>query len=294
MKTCLLIFNPNSGDNQIQFDELLDRASSELGDFHCVGYDLSKQVDSNQLSTFIQDLNPKLLIIAGGDGTVKLVCKSIIKDKIPVAIIPTGSANGLAKCLGINSVDEAWESIAKMKISSIDAIKVGEELCLHLADFGLNASLVEKFEKEGSRGMAGYAKNYFSEIFNGEQGYFTLEMEGEKIPIEAKMLVIGNGDQYGTGAKINTKGKMNDGLFEVISLNPETLFDYLDGTLAMFQGTLNEKDVHQCWQGTTCRIYNHNRLPFQIDGDVMEPLESVEVELMSKAFNFVVGENFQS
>jgi diacylglycerol kinase family enzyme len=106
------------------------------------------------------------------------------------------------------------------------------------------------------------------------------------------MLVIGNGDQYGTGAKINEKGKMNDGLFEVISLNPETLFDYLDGTFAMFQGNLNEKDVHECWQGKTCRIHNHDRLPFQIDGEIMEPLAIVEVEVMAGAFNFVVGENF--
>lgn len=292
MKTCLLIYNPNSGKKEIQLADLLQQAKTELLNYRIVTYETTGDSDCEKIKSQIRASNPALILAAGGDGTIKMVCKAIIRKKITIGVIPTGSANGLAKCIGINDLEEAWESIAEMKISSIDALKIDQELCIHLADFGLNASLVDKFEKEGTRGMAGYAKNYFQEIFNGQQGRFTLEFQGEKTDLESKMLVIGNGDQYGTGAKVNSKGKMNDGLFEVISLNPETLFDYLDGTLAMFQGNSNQMDIHECWQGKTCRIHNYDRLPFQIDGEMMSPLATVDVEILPQAFDFVVGKNF--
>jgi diacylglycerol kinase family enzyme len=293
MKSCLLIFNPISGDNEFSLENLRDRAVSELPNHEVIQYETTGEKDDLKIKELSESKNPDLILIAGGDGTIKLVCNALQGCDRRIGVIPIGSANGLAKCLGINSMEEAWMAIKELKFSAVDALRLGGDLCLHLADFGLNAGLVKSFEKEGKRGMAGYAKNYFSEIFNGEMGRFTLEMDGQNIDVEAKMLVIANGSQYGTGAKINTEGKMNDGLFELIALNPETLLDHLDGTLAMFRGKLNEKDVYQYWQGKSCRIHNHDGLDFQIDGEVKDQLAILDVEVIKHAFVFLVGENFQ-
>lgn len=70
----------------------------------------------------------------------------------------------------------------------------------------MNANLIKKFEEEESRGMFGYVKNSFSEIFGTEAMKFQLKVGEMVIDIKAKMIVLANGDQYGTGAIVNCRG----------------------------------------------------------------------------------------
>jgi len=56
----------------------------------------------------------------------------------------------------------------------------------------------------------------------------------------AKMLVIANGDRYGTGAIINPEGKIDDGVFEIIALNPEGLSEMVALSVDFFRGTIHQ------------------------------------------------------
>lgn len=292
MKNCLFVFNPISGSTTYEKDEINEMLEVKLPGFTPYLVETTGENDDELVLSEFQKYQPELVLIGGGDGTVKMVAKSLKDQKVSLVIVPMGSANGLAKCMGIEMISDAWEAVRDFQVHQIDAIDIDGELCLHLADFGMNANLIKKFEQDDSRGMLGYVKNSLSEIFTSEAKKFRLKLDEETIDITAKMIVIANGDQYGTGAIVNCKGVMDDGKFEIISLNPETAEGYLKMTMAFMKGDLDELEGVKTWSVSSCQIDNLEGAEFQIDGEMMNHPESITAKIEKHAFKFLTGKSF--
>lgn len=293
-KKCLIVFNPKSGDTDFGTPELLEMAELNLSNFSISLFETTGDDDSAKIIKLYEEFQPDLVLIGGGDGTIKMVAKFLEDKEAPLCILPLGSANGLAKCMGINGVPDAWEAVRNYKIHAIDAIRINDELCLHLADFGMNANMIRKFEQDNTRGMLGYVKHSLSELFGSESKKFLLKTGDETIEIEAKMIVIANGDQYGTGAMINGGGLMDDGKFEIIALNPQAADDYLRMTIGFFSGDLHENPACQSWRLEACEIINLENAVFQIDGEMSGKPDSVQVKIEKHKYKFITGKDFAS
>lgn len=291
-KKCLLIYNPVSGNDSITGEELLEMAQVRMPEFVIEPWETTGENDEDKIIAKYEEYKPDLVLIGGGDGTVKMIAKCLQAKNVAMCILPLGSANGLAKCLGINDLVDSWEAVRERKIHSIDAIDINGELCLHLADFGINANLIQKFEKEESRGMLAYVKNSISEIFGTDSRKFQLIMGGESVDLLAKMIVVANGDQYGTGAIVNCKGIMDDGKFEIIVLNPETAEDYVLMTMAFIKGNLDQVKGVRTWSVEECQILNLESAEFQIDGEMMDHTDSITAKIQKHAFQFLTGKSF--
>lgn len=286
-KVCLFIYNPISGENSLDEESLIEMFQVKLPLYQVEVFVTTGKDDESKVKNEFDRVKPEMVLIGGGDGTVKMVAKSLREENVPLCIVPLGSANGLAKCMGIHMIEDAWEAIRDHNIYDVDAIRIGDELCLHLSDFGFNANLVRRFEEKDGRGMLAYIQSSVSEIFNMEPHRYLLTINGESHKVSAKMLVIANGDQYGTGALINCNGKINDGKFEIIALNPESAKDYIRMTLAMFRGDLEEQKDSKIWRCERCEIENVDDIEFQIDGEVMGTPKKVIAEIEKHAFRFV-------
>ncbi|PZX51449.1 diacylglycerol/lipid kinase family protein [Algoriphagus chordae] len=291
-KKCLLILNPISGDNGITGAELKEMAEVHLSNYEISLWETTGKDDDEKILQQFEELKPELVLIGGGDGTIKLVSKSLHGKDVPLGVLPLGSANGLAKCLGINDIVDTWESIRQEQAHAVDAIHINGELCLHLADFGMNANLIKKFEQEEKRGMIGYVKHSLKEIFGAEVKKYRLTIDEESIEVEAKMIVIANGDQYGTGALINCGGLINDGKFEVIALNPQTADDYIRSSIRLFRGDLHRDEVCTAWRMKSCEIVNIENAEFQIDGEMIGKPAAIEAKIEKHAFRFYTGKDF--
>lgn len=291
-RKCIIIYNPISGSASISKLELLEMAAVEIPEWSVRILETTGEHDDSKILANYEEYRPGLVVVGGGDGTVRLVAKSLEFKNVPLCIIPLGSANGLAKCLGIDNLADAWQAIRDFKLDKIDAIFINDKLCLHLADFGINANLIQKFEKEETRGMFGYVKNSLSEIFGTQSRSFQLKIGTESIDIIAKMVVIANGDRYGTGAIINSRGIIDDGKFEIIALNPETAEDYLRMTMAFIKGDLDQVEGVQSWSVEECQLSNPEGAGFQIDGEMIENTDYVTVKIQKQAFLFLTGQSF--
>jgi len=103
MKRITLVHNPTAGDEEHSKKEL--KKLIESYDFEC-RYLSTKDDD-------LKDLKSKtdVLLIAGGDGTVRKVTKELLQKKLidkiwPIALLPIGTANNIAKTLGIEGSNE--------------------------------------------------------------------------------------------------------------------------------------------------------------------------------------------
>ena len=79
--------------------------------------------------TFLQRGKVSTLVACGGDGTVNLVARAALNADLPVAIIPMGKFNNIARSLNKDiSADSAPKIILKNKYRKIDSGKIGEQL----------------------------------------------------------------------------------------------------------------------------------------------------------------------
>ena len=283
----LLIFNPKSGSDSISLEELTERIAMHLKQAELSIFQTTGENDADKIRKDINKHNPSLLLVAGGDGTVKLVAESL-QAQLPIAILPLGSANGLAKCLGIDLLEDGLEALRHLKMKNVDGIDINGELCLHLADFGFNANLIEKFEEQGTRGMMGYIKSSFSQIFETEPFRYLIKTKDENWEVSTRMLLIANGDRFGTGAIVNPGGSLDDGKFELITLDVERLEHLFEVGKSLVSGETPIGESMKIWKLDSCKIENLDQVNFQIDGELKGQPKEVTVHIQAARFQFVV------
>ena len=96
MKQVTLIYNPTAGNEEHSSKKLT--AQIESAGFACRQYS-TKEEGWQQF-----DENTDIIAIAGGDGTVRKVIKELLKKKkkYPIGLLPLGTANNIAKTLGVS------------------------------------------------------------------------------------------------------------------------------------------------------------------------------------------------
>jgi len=284
-KNILYISNPISG-SMADRSRIETKLEDSAGKSAFKKYETKGKKDIDEIKQIIKTFEPESIWIGGGDGTIRMVVQAMDETDIPIGIIPFGSANGLAKCLHIDDLEDSYAAIKSGKTQKLDVLKINNEVCLHLSDFGFNAGLIRKFEEENERGMMSYFKSSLRQFQEMRPYTFHVKINGEDFKTEAKMLIIANGDMYGTGAIINPAGKIDDGTMEIIALNPDGFDEMAEISLALFRGNLDESESVRIWSGKEAIITNPDNADFQIDGEIMPETEKIEVICEANKYRF--------
>lgn len=291
----LFVINPIAGglDKKQYVDNLREKTAHYAAHLDIV--ETTGENDRERILDCIRNCNPDAVVAVGGDGTCNLVAGLLRETDCALGIVPLGSANGLATDLGIPpDVEEATELLFHGKETKIDGILINDEhLCLHLSDIGLNARVVKRFERQKSRGMLGYFRQYVTELMHMEPKRFEFELNGNRFKRRAHMVVIANSNKYGTGAIVNPVGKINDGKFEVCIIRPFPLWSIFALTLALFRGTLKKTRFVKIISCKKIKVFNKPKEVVQVDGEVIGEPKVVTAEILSGAFSIIVPQSFQ-
>ncbi len=278
IKTVLLVLNPISGG--VDKTQLLEQVKKEVVKINAtlVIFRTKGENDIHDLIKTIDDLKPYRILCAGGDGTIKLVAESLQSHKIPVGVIPVGSANGLATNLGLPpTIEEQIITALGDNINAIDIISIDNEYCLHMSDFGLNAELIKNYEKSNVRGKLGYLLQSIPTLVESEYPFkFVIEANNKIIETEGILVAIANARSYGTGATVNPNGLINDGKFEILIFKNFDVFEILK-TLRN-EVELNP-DFVEIVQTNKARISCIKPVAFQIDGEFLGEKQDVHVSI---------------
>jgi len=281
----LFIINPGSGSHDINLKEVIaayfkDKAiETDL-------FELPKDCSLGKIKQKISSSNADRVIAVGGDGTLKLVAECLLNTATPIGIIPAGSANGMAKELGIpTDVELALAIVAEGRLQKIHVVKLNDEICIHLSDLGFNAYLVKKFDTLPQRGMWGYAKATWHALWNHRRMDVQLRLKNETITSKAAMVAIANATMYGTGLKINPDGKLDDDLFEVVLVKD---YSYLEILKIWFTKLpFNPKKI-EVFQTAEVRISSKHRAHFQVDGEYIGRVNKVEASIIPAAITVIL------
>jgi diacylglycerol kinase (ATP) len=262
----LFIINPVSGGKEKTDWEETIRTYFKTSPHSMEFFLLTGKDDRTSVEHHIESVTPDCVVAVGGDGTVKLLAEIIKNKNIPMAIIPAGSANGMATELGIPAdVNEALEVAVNGIEKPIDLIRINDkESCIHLSDLGLNAMLVKYFEGSKKRGMWSYGKAIFRVLWEKRKMHATIQTDNERLRRRAFMVVIANARKYGTGANINPDGDVADGFFEVVIVRKLNLIE-------IFKAILTDHSFHpnriEIFKTKSATISTARKTFFQVDGE---------------------------
>lgn len=281
----LFIVNPGAGSEGLNFSELITEYF-ESSEHAAEIYKLPKDCELEALKAVIGNSNAARVIAVGGDGTVKLVSECLLQSGTPIGIIPAGSANGMAKELKIPlTLNEALDTAVNGKPKKIHAVMVNSELCIHLADIGFNAYLLKKFDAFPQRGMWGYARAAWRALWSHHKMTVEFKIKDKMIRSEAAMVVVANATMYGTGVKINPQGRLDDDVFEVILVKKYAVMEILK--LKFTDMPLNPENI-ELFQTTSLHIKTRHKAHFQVDGEYLGKVNSIDAEIIPEAISIIV------
>ncbi len=285
-KKILFIVNPGSG---IFNKTNIESGISEFANNYKFKWELSyteKYGYQEKLKQMIQGYKPDIVVAVGGDGTVNQVATELVGTETELAIIPAGSANGLAYNLNIPTViEEAMHLFLNADSKPIDAIRINEKsYCFHLSDIGLNARIVKRFEQEGSRGLPGYGKQMIKELFSKRTVFsFNLKTPELEKRFRAEMLIIANARSYGTGAIINPPGRPDDGKFEIIIIRPYPWWVLFRLLKMFFFGKLDSLKYIKVIETTRVTIKLDQPQDLQADGEIIKDARLLNFQIVPSA-----------
>lgn len=148
MKKAKILHNPNAGNQEHTKDTLT--ALVKANGIEC-GYSSTKEIGWNQ-----EKPRGDFFIIAGGDGTVRrIVVKYLHKNRKhirPILLLPLGTANNIAKSLGIHGhIDDIIRNIHSPRVKKFDVGEISgrkkDMVFLESFGFGVFPELMKRMKE---------------------------------------------------------------------------------------------------------------------------------------------------
>lgn len=282
---CAVIFNP------IKVSDTFRGAAEQILNDH--GYD-----DVTWLETEAEDKGRSrvqaavadqvdLVVVAGGDGTVRVVADGLAHTGIPLGIIPEGTANLLALNLGLpNEEGEALRVAVGTTERTIDLVKLTvdgsrTEHFAVMAGTGLDAMIMDETDPELKDKI-------------GSAAYFMAAAKAlGRLPIKAKikraghhthrrhsvLILLGNVGMIAPGLTLLPDAKPDDGQFDIMTASPHRWRDWFKMVGRLITRRPDKAAPVEIKPATGVSVRIAERENYQLDGDVEGDFLTLEAEI---------------
>ncbi len=227
----------------------------------------------------------------GGDGTVMEVARGVMGSRVPLAILPGGSANLMAVELGIpKDLEKAAEIAADQEslTRQVDVGLLGENFFLLRVGMGFAARKVAYADRslKNKVGVLAYSVAALKAIKDTKTARYRITLDGQLIEAEGVTCLIDNAGNMGIqGFKPAKNISVSDGLLDVLLLGSKGLVNMITS------GTSGQTDKSEVvidhWQARQICIEVDPPQPVQLDGEMVGDTP-VSVEVLPGALNVIV------
>jgi diacylglycerol kinase family enzyme len=244
----------------------------------------------------------RMVVAAGGDGTVRACAQALAGTQVPLAIVPLGTANLASRALGIPSgvggslaaafggherrIDLAVAEAAAADAADAGAAGGGGGLTFAaMAGIGLDAQVVAATPRLLKRraGWLAYAAAGAAHL-PGRGERFTVRLDGdEPLTRRARCVVVGNAGLLPGGFTLLPQARLDDGLLDVGILAPAGPAGWLRVAHRVLTGSGRGGRPLERHQARRVEISAETELPREVDGEVITPGRSLTVTLLRRA-----------
>jgi diacylglycerol kinase (ATP) len=197
------------------------------------------------------------VIVGGGDGTIHRAASGLLESKLPLGILPLGTANDLARTLQIPTDPlTACDIILDGITRSIDIGIVNDEPFFNVASIGLAAEVTRRLSR-GTKtywGVLAYAWAAMGAMLRGRAFSVEIRGNGQSLRTRTWQIAVGNGRYYGGGLSVHENARIDDGLLNLYSVEIKRRWQVLPLIPALWRGTLDPLLPIRTLRGTEFEI----------------------------------------
>lgn len=249
----LLLVNSDSRRGQEDYDHIRTQLTNG-------GVDLIEPgAPGDEASKLILQHAPHvdMIVLGGGDGTINRSLTSLLKVKLPVGILPLGTANDLARTLQLPAdLHAACEVILKGHQKLIDVGWVNDRPFLNVASIGVAESVTRRLTQGAKSrwGVLAYIWAAIRAMLYGRPFRVEIISGSERRTAKSWQIAVGNGRHYGGGLTIHNDAKIDDGRLDLYSLEIERSWHVLPLIPALFRGNLDPVNAVFTMHGTDFEV----------------------------------------
>jgi diacylglycerol kinase (ATP) len=303
LQNALLIHNPNAGNGGHARRRLLDEARRVLAaaGIHADLVETKGPGDATEIANRASLEGRQLFIACGGDGTLNEVVNGLAGQqnghRVPLALLPGGTANILAKELGIPwNIASATRKLLQGEVKEI-ALGLATPLLqperkkyfLSVAGAGPDGMIVYSVDLElkARVGILAYWYQGMRELLRYEYPHFRVVADGRAI--DATLVVVGRTKNYGGPFMITTEADLYEDRFEVMTLTTQSGLKYLSYLPSLWMKRLRGTEGVHFYKSDSivCEPLNGKPVYAQIDGEPLARLP-IEFTIVPRALRLLV------
>jgi diacylglycerol kinase family enzyme len=266
-----LIFNPGSGkagDSPLQLVSIL----SEMQDQQILPEVYTVRPDS-QLETVVRNAiksGLKLIVVAGGDGTIDSVVGAMIGTDATLGIIPTGTRNNVAFNLGITG--DIANSVTRLRKGLRLKIDVGQvhfghsrRWFLEGVALGLLSDLYPMAD-DLQHGDLTQVGGLLSTLISAAPSRLRMSLDKHKhVETTAHMMLITNMPYLGPHFQISSRVSVKDGWLDIFTFSDMSKLNMISYAMLSQLGSTGNAGV-QHYRVKHAKIHSVPRMPVLADG----------------------------
>ncbi|TXM70650.1 lipid kinase [Methylobacterium sp. WL69] len=212
-----------------------------------------------------------LVILGGGDGTLNAAAPALVETGLPLGILPLGTANDLARSLGLPPDPVAAAGlIASEEARPVDLGCVNGHYYFNVASIGFSAELAGDLTAESKKkwGTIGYGIAALRVLRRVRPFTVYLEHDGQTETITTIQVSVGNGRHYGGGMTVEETATVDDGKLDFYSLEVKHWWRLLALLPALRRGTQGKAADVRAFHTTEIVVKTKKPRPVNTDGEL--------------------------
>jgi diacylglycerol kinase (ATP) len=303
LHNALLIHNPNAGSGGSARKAKVDEARRILAG-RGIEADLAETCapgEATELARRAGREGRQLVIACGGDGTLNEVVNGLAEQqngyRVPLALLPAGTANVLAKELDLSwDIPRAAEQLVRGEVRDV-ALGLATPLeeperkryFLSVAGAGPDGQITYavSLEMKARLGILAYWWQGAREVFGYKFPRFRITTSEQAV--DASLVIVGRTKHYGGPFKITTGADLYEDQFELLALTTQSGLKYLSYLPTLWFGDLRKTEGVHFWKSDrlVCEPLDRGPVYTQVDGEPLARLP-VEFKIVPRALKLLV------
>jgi diacylglycerol kinase (ATP) len=291
LKRAAVIFNPARVTDWITFRRHVEYELKSRGWDRALWLETTPDDAGRAMTEQAVRENVDLVLGAGGDGTIRVICSGLAHTGIPFGLIPAGTGNLLARNIGIPldelaALDVAFDGADKAL--DLVRLKVDDHPPDHfavMAGIGIDAVIMEGADPKMKKAV-GPAAYFVSAAQNANHPalHATITVDDQpSIRRRAHVIVVGNVGFLLANIQLIPGARADDGLLDVLVASPRSLRDWVRLTTRVLTRRPKPDNQLDRLTGRRVTITVDERDQFQLDGDTVGDCNRLTAEVVPGA-----------
>jgi diacylglycerol kinase family enzyme/membrane-associated phospholipid phosphatase len=273
-----VILNPIKVEDTAAFRALVNARAAQLGWSEPAWYETTIADPGRSMAHDAALNGAELVVVCGGDGTVRTVCAELAGTGIPVGVVPAGTGNLLARNLALPLYLNAAVDVAlNGQDRAIDLVRIAGDLIepdehfLVMAGMGFDAAIMEG-ANEQLKAKVGWLAYVVAGFRNLMFPAIRVDISVDDEPFvrhRARTIVVGNVGFLQAGLPLLPDATIDDGRIDVVLINPARFLSWLLVVARVIsRGRKTDATVNRM-TGRKVVVRAAHDTPRQVDGDAI-------------------------